>query len=207
MPRGPRQPRRCSSRRSSATRTRSCTFSSRSSCGGPTSRSLTYWFFWTCESAAGWRATLAQLDGAEQKESTSWLRTPDDPLLWARVGGGVRKVVEGDFFFKGTPVRILRVAIGVVKEDEQEMECEGCRLTQRTLGFARNKKKGGAPTRRKNGNIHGLSVFVVPDSEALGLVLGEQLAGVIATGDGCAWCLWVLGGNPTTRSSMEIPSL
>ena len=123
------------------------------------------------------------------------------------MGGGVRKVVEGDFFFKGTPVRILRVAIGVVKEDEQEMECEGCRLTQRTLGFARNKKKGGAPTRRKNGNIHGLSVFAVPDSEALGLVLGEQLAGVIATGDGCAWCLWVLGGNPTTRSSMEIPSL
>ena len=54
------------------------------------------------------------------------------------------------------------------------MECEGCRLTQRTLGFAGNKKIGGAPTRRKKGNIHGLSVIDVPDFAALGLVLGAQ---------------------------------
>jgi hypothetical protein len=92
----------------------------------------------------------------------------------------VRKVVQGDIFFAGTPVRILRVAIGVVKEDEQEMECEGCRLTQRTLGYTGNQKNGGAGTRRKHGNIHGLSVFVVPDFAALGLVLSEPFRAAYA---------------------------
>lgn len=104
------------------------------------SRSLTYWLFWTCASAAGWRATLAELLRAEQKESTSWLRTPVDPLLWARNARGDLRKVESDFFFAGTPVCILRAAIGVVKEDEQEMECEGCRLMQHTLGYAGNTR-------------------------------------------------------------------
>ena len=34
------------------------------------SRHFTYWFFWTCEVAAGWRATAEQLASAERREST-----------------------------------------------------------------------------------------------------------------------------------------
>jgi hypothetical protein len=147
------------------------------------SRSLTYWFFWTCESAAGWRAPEAELLLAEQTESTNWLRSSPNPLLWAHDGDGVRKVVQSDIFFADTPVRILRVAIGVVKEDEAEMECEGCRLTKRTLGFAGNRKIGGTGTRRKGGNIHGLSVFVVSDFTALGFVLDEQYCAAYAATD------------------------
>ena len=35
------------------------------------SRHFTYWFFWTCEVAAGWRATAEQLASAERRESTN----------------------------------------------------------------------------------------------------------------------------------------
>ena len=84
--------------------------------------SLTYWFFWTCESTAGWHASTEELDHAEQEESSSWLRTCDNPLLWALDNGCKRKVRKRDCFFEGTPVRILRVALGVVKEEEQKME-------------------------------------------------------------------------------------
>ena len=34
------------------------------------SRHFTYWFFWTCEVPAGWRATAEQLASAERREST-----------------------------------------------------------------------------------------------------------------------------------------
>ena len=54
------------------------------------------------------------------------------------------------------------------------MECEGCSLTKRTLGFAGNRKIGGAGTRLKEGNIHGVSVIVIDYFAALGLVLGQQ---------------------------------
>jgi hypothetical protein len=136
------------------------------------SKSTTYWFFWTCESEKGWRATPEELDSAESKESMSWLITRDNAML--RGDSGMRKVDHEDLFFEGTPVRILRVAIGVVKEDVAEMECEGCRQTVRTLGYAGNQKIGGTPTRRKKGNIHGLSLLVIPNFAKLGLVLGEQ---------------------------------
>ncbi len=107
--------------------------------------SLTYWCFWSCESTAGWHASPEELDRAEQEESTSWLRTCENPLLWALDNGCKRKVRKRNCFFEGTPVRILRVALGVIKE--QEMECQGCHLTQRTLGFAGNRKNGGAHVR------------------------------------------------------------
>jgi hypothetical protein len=114
------------------------------------------------------------VDRAERQESTNWLRARDNPLLLARKGDGVHKVVTGDIFFEGTPVRIMCVAIGVVIEDVQETESEGCRLTQRTIGFAGNRKIGGTSTRRKNDKIHGVNVFVIDDFAALGLVLSEQ---------------------------------
>ena len=56
-----------------------------------------------CESTAGWRASPEELDRAEQKESTNWLRSRDDPMLWARNDVGVRKVHEGDCFFRARP--------------------------------------------------------------------------------------------------------
>ena len=51
------------------------------------SAALTYWFFWTCETAEGWRASPEQVNDAERKESSSWLRTKK-PLLRAREHGG-----------------------------------------------------------------------------------------------------------------------
>ena len=104
------------------------------------SAALTYWFFWTCETAEGWRASPEQVNDAERFESSNWLRTNPNPLLWAREHGGVRQVVLRDIHFAGTPVKILRVAYGVVKEDAEEMERIGCRLTKRTIGFAGNRK-------------------------------------------------------------------
>ncbi len=89
------------------------------------SRSLTYWFFWTCETAAGWHATVEQVNDAERTESTSWLRTSDNPLLWACERGVVRKVVAKDIFFPGSPVRILRVVLSAIKEDPEEVERRG----------------------------------------------------------------------------------
>ncbi len=50
------------------------------------------------------------------------MRARDNPLLLARKGDVVHKVVTGDIFFEGTPVRIMCVAIGVVIEDVQETE-------------------------------------------------------------------------------------
>ena len=55
-----------------------------------------------------------------------------------------------------------------------EIEREGCRLTprHRTLGFAAGyRRDGGTPTAPKEGNIHGVSVLVIDDLAALGIVL------------------------------------
>ncbi|XRB22304.1 hypothetical protein RI054_30g121550 [Pseudoscourfieldia marina] len=138
------------------------------------SAALTYWFFWTCETAEGWRASPEQVNDAERLESTNWLRSSPNPLLRAREHGGVRKVAHRDIHFAGTPVKILRVAYGVVKEDAGEMERIGCRLTKRTIGFAGNRRDGGTGTRIRNGNLHGVSILVIKDFAAIDLVLNED---------------------------------
>jgi hypothetical protein len=68
---------------------------------------------------------------------------------------------------------LFGVAISIIKEDAQEMECEGCRRTQPTIGFAGNKRKGGAPTKFNIGNIYGVSLLVITDFAALGLELDD----------------------------------
>jgi hypothetical protein len=54
--------------------------------------------------------------------------------------GGLRKVVSGDVHFPGSPVHIERLAIGVIKEEIAELECELTITTARTHGFAGNRK-------------------------------------------------------------------
>ena len=144
------------------------------------SRHFTYWFFWTCEVAAGCRATAEQLASAERRESTNQMcRSPNPPLMvsvpaWA---GNCRALLHSDIHFSGSPARIIRVAIGLRVDELAEIEREGCRLTRhRTLGFAGNRKDGGTRTAPKEGNIHGVSVLVIDDLAALGIVLAQPFA-------------------------------
>ena len=135
---------------------------------------FTYWFFWTCEVTAGWRATPKQLAAAELKESTHALCDSSNPLLTAGNGRGLR---HSDFYFSDSPARIVRVAVGLRVHELAEVEREGCRLTRhRTLGFAGNRKDGGTNAVPKNGNIHGVSVLVIDDLGALGLVVSPSFA-------------------------------
>ena len=137
--------------------------------------SSTYWFLWTVKSKDGWAASDEELKLAEQKEATNALTRSPNPLFGKQsAGGAVGKVKVGDFFFKGSPASIMRVAVSAVLEDAIEVESEGCRQTQRTIGLALNRKIGGAPTQRMAGNLHGVSVLHIPNLAAMGLVLGEQ---------------------------------
>ena len=144
------------------------------------SRHFTYWFFWTCEVAAGWRATAEQLASAERRESTNMMRQSSNPLLMVSVpawAGNCRALLHSDIHFSGSPARIIRVAIGLRVDELAEIEREGCRLTRhRTLGFAGNRKDGGTSTAPKEGNIHGVSVLVIDDLAALGIVLAQPFA-------------------------------
>ena len=141
---------------------------------------FTYWFFWTCEVAAGCRATAEQLASAERRESTNTMRQSSNPLLMVSVpawAGNCRALLHSDIHFSGSPARIIRVAIGLRVDELAEIEREGCRLTQRrTLGFAGNRKDGGTSTAPKEGNIHGVSVLVIDDLAALGIVLAQPFA-------------------------------
>jgi hypothetical protein len=137
--------------------------------------SSTYWFLWTCESKKAWGASDEELKLAEQKEATNALTSSPNPLFRKQSAGGVvGKVKASDIFYKGSAVRILRAAVSAVMEDPMEVEREGCIRTQRTIGYALNRKNGGAPTQRKAGNLHGVSVLHIPNFAAMGLVLGEQ---------------------------------
>ena len=144
------------------------------------SRHFTYWFFWTCEVAAGWRATAEQLASAERRESTNMMRQSSNPLLMVSVpawAGNCRALLHSDIHFSGSPARIIRVAIGLRVDELAEIEREGCRLTRhRTLGFAGNRRDGGTATAPKEGNIHGVSVLVIDDLAALGIVLAQPFA-------------------------------
>ena len=144
------------------------------------SRHFTYWFFWTCEVAAGLRATEEQLASAERRESTNTMRQSSNPLLMVTVpawAGNCRALLSSDIHFSGSPARIIRVAIGLRVDELAEIEREGCRLTRRrTLGFAGNRKDGGTSTAPKEGNIHGVSVLVIDDLAALGIVLAQPFA-------------------------------
>ena len=85
--------------------------------------------------------------------------------------------LHSDIHFSGSPARIIRVAIGLRVDELAEIEREGCRLTRhRTLGFAGNRKDGGTCTAPKKGNIHGVSVLVIDDLAALGIVLAQPFA-------------------------------
>eukprot|EP00900_Chrysochromulina_parva_P018688 jgi/Chrpa1/26820/Chrysochromulina_OHIO_Genome00011143-RA len=145
---------------------------------------FTYWFFWTCEVTAGWRATPEQLAAAESKESTNSLCRSVIPLLMVPVpawAGNCRGLLRSDIHYAGSPARIIRVAIGLRVNEMAEVEREGCRLTRRrTLGFAGNRRDGGTPTEPKEGNIHGVSILVIPDLSKLGLVVGPQFASAYA---------------------------
>ena len=144
------------------------------------SRHFTYWFFWTCEVAAGWRATAEQLASAERRESTKTMCSSSNPVLMVSVpawAGNCRALLHSDIHFSGSPARIIRVAIGLRVDELAEIEREGCRLTRRrTLGFAGNRKDGGTCTAPKEGNIHGVSVLVIDDLAALGIVLAQPFA-------------------------------
>ena len=145
---------------------------------------FTYWFFWTCEVTAGWRATPEQLAAAERKESTSTLCQSANPLLMVPVpawAGNCRGLLRSDIHYAGSPARIIRVAIGLRVDELAEVEREGCRLTRRrTLGFAGNRRDGGTSTEPKKGNIHGVSVLVIPNLSKLGLVVGPNFASAYA---------------------------
>jgi hypothetical protein len=145
---------------------------------------FTYWFFWTCEVTAGWRATPEQLAAAESKESTNSLCHSANPLLMVPVpawAGNCRGLLRTDIHYAGSPARIIRVAIGLRVNEMAEVEREGCHLTRRrTLGFAGNRRDGGTSTEPKEGNIHGVSVLVIPDLSKLGLVVGPQFASAYA---------------------------
>ena len=137
--------------------------------------SSTYWFLWTVKSKDGWAASDEELKLAEQKEATNALTGSPNPLFGKQsAGGAVGKVKVGDFFFKGSPASLMRVAVSAVVEDAMEVESEGCRQTQRTIGLALNRKIGGAPTQRMAGNLHGVSVLHIPNLAAMVLVLGKQ---------------------------------
>jgi hypothetical protein len=93
---------------------------------------------------------------------------------WA---GNCRALLSSDIHFSGSPARIIRVAIGLRLGELAEIEREGCRLTRhRTLGFAGNRRDGGTITAPKKGNIHGVSVLVIDDLAALGIVLAQPFA-------------------------------
>ena len=136
---------------------------------------LTYVFFWTCHVPKGWAASLEDIAAAERKESTHWVRTPKKPLLLVhdRVRG-TRNIVESDIHFQGSPAYILRIACGPILGDAACVEKEATIATQRTRGFAGNKKNGGTPAKLKKGAIHGASVLVIPNFRALGLELMES---------------------------------
>ena len=77
---------------------------------------FTYVFFWTCDEAAGRRASTMQLTSAERTESTNALRHSKNPLLVVSVpawGGVPRQLLHSDIHFPGSPAVILRLAIGV----------------------------------------------------------------------------------------------
>ena len=141
---------------------------------------FTYVFFWTCDEAAGRRASTMQLTSAERKESTNMLRHSKNPLLVVSVpawGGVPRQLLHSDIHFPGSPAVILRLAIGVCVDEIAEIEREACRLTRhRTLGFAGNRQNGGTPTAPKEGRIHGVSVLVIPNLAKLGLSLAPPFA-------------------------------
>jgi hypothetical protein len=123
-------------------------------------RPLAYWFFWTCETGEGWRASAEQLDCAEQTESTSWLRTRRNPLLRKLEGSHLRKVVQIDISHNDTPVRAhparrhrrhqggpgeraVTELGGTVDEDDLDrathvvVECAGGVAATRTLKYVR----------------------------------------------------------------------
>jgi hypothetical protein len=141
---------------------------------------FTYVFFWTCDEAAGRRASTMQLTSAERTESTNALSHSKNPLLVVSVpawGGVPRQLLHSDIHFPGSPAVILRLAIGVCVDEISEIEREACRLTRlRTLGFTGNRQNGGKASAPKEGRIHGVSVLVIPNLAKLGLSLAPPFA-------------------------------
>jgi hypothetical protein len=132
-------------------------------------------FQWTAEDEDGWAAKAASLTKCERKESLSHVFSKNPPLWVLEPSGRLRKINPKDIFYEGSGAYIIRLAISPLLCDITEVE----KIIHVTLsngdvvGFKGHVKNGGSPARQQS-YVYGVSMLVIPNPAALGLVVRKK---------------------------------
>jgi hypothetical protein len=125
--------------------------------------------------SSGWCVNERQMRVDEQNESVGHLRVKTPALVAIDTrDGSARNVRLSDIFFPGSGVRIARVAISPHLYDVVEVErCLQRLLMVDALGFRTFRKEGGCGSIPHPGRVYGVSVLLIPNPLAYGLVVND----------------------------------